>query len=102
MRSLSAVWWISDKKELFRSRKIRCSKKRREEIKPRPLLKGAGGGKRREEEDSLISGAPFGASRYGERKGESPRAFCRAYAWQIGPVVEAKTAQTSRFLESLF
>ena len=55
-------------------------------MKPRPLLKGAGGGKsislRRE-------------------KGESPCAFRRAYARQIGMVVEAKTAQTLRVLQFL-
>ena len=38
-----------------------------------------------------------GASRYGERRGKARALF----VGQIGPVVEAKTAQTSRVLESL-
>ena len=36
-----------------------------------------------------------------EREGESPRAFRRVYARQIGPVLEAKTAQTSQVLQCL-
>ena len=76
MRSFFAIRRVSDDKELLRSRKIWRSKMKREEMKPRPLFKGAGGGKRREGEDSLIGGAPFSRSvSLWREKGERPRVF---------------------------
>ena len=70
-------------------------------MEPRPLLKGVGSGQTREE-DSLIDGALFSRNMSLRReKGESPHAFRGVYAQQIGPVIEAKTAQTSWVLEAL-